>query len=631
MPIYRVQAPDGSILRIEGPPLASEDELKKTAESYYQQATTPSQPAAEKPGISEAAQGAGEAALTLGTGATSGAIGMIGGTLKGLAEQILSGQFGTPQAADLVQQEAMKGAEALTYAPRTQSGQEIVQGVAEVAEPLAAIAPMTAELQAIGSAAKIAPAARAATGEAVQQARQTAAPVVDAAQRLRNVLPGTESRTAGRSAGAAATELETLRREKAAGLPVPIKLTKGEATRDAEQLAFEKEKLKAPEGEALRQRANENNLQAMQNFDALIDLTGAESADLVNTGNRVIDALGKGWKQAKAQTNAAYADARRSPEAQNPVDLRKPVSIGEGDQQVDGTFISYINGKTPGLESSKVTDQARKIAVRLGIAAEDADGNLVPGRASVSDMESFRSELTGIADRSMPRQIRDETILKKMVDAQVDPVAGDKFRNARKLREQQARKFETRGIVANLITNRRGMDDPKIAADQVLRRSVLTASPEEVTFLKRVMNTSGEDGKQAWKDVQGALLNHIREESSKGMGLDANDQPIMSAAKLNNVVNQLDRNERLDIVLGKQNAQKVRDLNDVLKYVNTVPPGTLINNSGTVGMLMAAMAEAGTLGATTGLPVPVITGLKALSSQIKSAKIKAKIKDALGE
>ncbi|MNO61448.1 hypothetical protein D3C76_520960 [compost metagenome] len=84
-------------------------------------------------------------------------------------------------------------------------------------------------------------------------------------------------------------------------------------------------------------------------------------------------------------------------------------------------------------------------------------------------------------------------------------------------------------------------------------------------------------------------------------------------------------------MLGKQNASIVRDLNDVLKYVNTVPPGTLINNSGTVGMLMAAMAEAGTLGATAGLPVPVITGLKALSSQIKSAKIKSKIKDALGE
>ena len=71
-----------------------------------------SQPA--EPTLAERAVGAGEAALTLGTGAVGGTLGMVGGTLKGLAEQILSGQFGTPQAANLVEQSAAKGAQALT-------------------------------------------------------------------------------------------------------------------------------------------------------------------------------------------------------------------------------------------------------------------------------------------------------------------------------------------------------------------------------------------------------------------------------------------------------------------------------------------------------------------------------------
>jgi hypothetical protein len=246
-------------------------------------------------------------------------------------------------------------------------------------------------------------------------------------------------------------------------------------------------------------------------------------------------------------------------------------------------------------------------------------------------MEGLRKELSGIANRAEPAQIRDETILKKIIDAQTGPAAGDAYKKAHALRTQQGRKYENRSIVANLITNRRGMDDPKVAADQVLRKSILNASPDEVTFLKRVMLTSGEDGKQAWKDIQGALVNHIKEEATKGAGRDANDQPLVSGARLNAVVKQLDRNDRLDIVLGKERANRVRDLNDVLAYINTVPPGTLINNSGTARALLSAIGESVALGSTTGVPLPVLTTLKLLQGEIKNAKIKAKIKRALDE
>ena len=169
----------------------------------------------------------------------------------------------------------------------------------------------------------------------------------------------------------------------------------------------------------------------------------------------------------------------------------------------------------------------------------------------------------------------------------------------------------------------------QVAADQVFRKSILNSSPEEITFLKRVLLTSGKDGQQAFKELQGATVRHLRDEATKGMGMDSMDRPLVSPAKLHQTVQALDANGRLDVLLGKKNAQTVRDLNDVARYISTVPPGTLVNPSGTAGTIMAAIAEAGASGALTGLPVPVVSGIRQIIKMRQEGRTKAKINEAL--
>ena len=163
--------------------------------------------------------------------------------------------------------------------------------------------------------------------------------------------------------GAAGVDAATLRAQKAANLPVPVALTKGAETRNPDLLAFEKEQIKTEMGQPLRTRAEENSVQIMQNFDTLLDRTGAEMPDMAATGNKVVDALGKGYKAARNETSLAYNKARASKESKAVVDPSTKVSIGEGENALNTSLTDYLNSKVQGVPSAAVTDSARKITI----------------------------------------------------------------------------------------------------------------------------------------------------------------------------------------------------------------------------------------------------------------------------
>ena len=99
--------------------------------------------------MKDRAIGAGEAALSLATGATGGAVGMVGGSLYGLGREMMGGNFGTPGAADRIERQAMDTAGAMTYAPRTQAGQRYAQEVGEQAARLVPLAGLPGEMAAL--------------------------------------------------------------------------------------------------------------------------------------------------------------------------------------------------------------------------------------------------------------------------------------------------------------------------------------------------------------------------------------------------------------------------------------------------------------------------------------------------
>jgi hypothetical protein len=635
---YEVTIPNSGTYDVESDKELSDAEAYKFALAQATPSTQTSQPKPPKSGgLADLILGGAETALTLGTAATGGLFGTIGGAITGAREEIKAGRFGTPQAARAISERAAAGAQQYTYMPRTEAGMEQVQAIGQVAGLLPPVLPgaLPAGMlsQSVRQAAPIVSATalrgadviRQGTGQVVGAVKKTPA-IVRESLGL-DVAPTTQT-TRG-SAGAAATPMGLQREQTAESLGV--KLTLGEKERDPSQLAFEKEAVKGPLGQPLITRAEQNNLSIMQRFDELLDETGADvakSGDITLTGNKLIDALSSGYSGAKAKTKAAYERAKLQGE------LEVPTSITN--------VADYLNQNAPEATVAPILKVAKEKGLSLGIFKELEDGTLQAQPSTLADVELLRRSINksiGIdpTNKNFGRELKDS------IDLSTEGLGGEAYKEARALRKQQAIKYEGRAIVANLLTKVRGRDDPKIEASQAFQKSILNSTPEEITFLRRVLFTSGKDGQQAFRELQGATVDYLRKEAVKSGRTDSQGRPVVDTGAVRKATEALDANGRLDIMLGKKGAQNIRDVNEVLSYINTVPPGTLINNSGTAATLMENLrnnfavggAEMALTGFFTGIPAPVLTSLKVGINQIKTnrqnAKLKARINQALNE
>ncbi len=585
-----------------------------------------------EPTFGEQVIGAADAAASAVPMALFGGAGMIGGTLKGMAEQLLSGQFGTQQAADAVEKAAMEGAEAFAapFAPETQAGKDILQGAGEFLAQAVAATPFGAEIGAITKGVtQTAPIMRGAVGNVVTPIQQGARKITEA------IRPATaEAQTGARSGGAAAVEAGTLRQARAEELPVPIKLTEGQKSRDFGQQRFERETAKDPEmGEPIRERFAEQNMKLQQNFDSFLDATGAETADLRSAGQSVDKALRSRLARDKAKYRSEYKAAREAGDMADPVDLQG--------------VIKHLNDSADEVATAPLLKTVRDLTVKLGIA-KDENGVLVPVTENVrrpnytgakqpapkvkqvdlNKAETFRQAINRNTNQDAPN-IRQATILKGLVDEATEGKGGPLYRKARQSYAKSKKDYENNGLVKNMLGLKRGSTDRGIALEDIVRRSVIepSTSLDDVRNIRRLLQTEGPGGQQAWKDLQGATLNYMKDEALKNVARDQQGNAIISPAQLDRAIQKLDKNGKLDFVFGKKGAEMLRTVNDVAKDVLVAPPGA-VNTSNTASVLAGMMDLA--ISGAAGLPAPVMTSLRLATKSFKDAKTRARVRKALG-
>jgi hypothetical protein len=572
------------------------------------------------------ALGPAEAGLSIGSSFVAPVVGAAAGVGRGLLD-LATGTQGKP-GEDRAADTADRVTQELTYQPRTNLGKDIVNTAGEIAEPLSQLDPMMApQLPALSDVAAAArPVARAAAVEKVVAPIKQAIidPVKQAATALTDkvteaIAPGSVKKpTAGTGvdAGAAAVDVATMRRKNAEelGFTGDKALTEGQVTRDFQQQRFERETAKQGDiGQPIRERMQNQNLHLQQKMDEFIDSTGAELTESRGVGEITDKALRQRAARDKTKIRALYKEADKSGEMAEKVDLSPVAQVLKDSESAKSTapILGAVEAELNRLSSLNYTGRGEYNALTLGHA------------------EQLRKFINKVAGND-PTNVKFASELKSAIDAATEGKGGDLYKQARAARAQYGADYERFGLAKQILNTKRGSADRAIALEDVLRKSVLepSASVDSVGKLKQLLQTEGETGQQAWKELQGGMLRHVRDEALKGVSRDSAGNQIVSASALDRVVTQLDKTGKLEAVLGKKQAERVRLVNDVAKDVFTSVPGA-VNNSNTATVLAGLMDVA--LTSTTGIPTPVATVFNQITSRIKDARLRARVKTALGD
>lgn len=593
------------------------------------------------PSIGEQVLGVGEAAA----GFVTAPVGLIGAANHfgaAVARAILDGSFGTKQAADLIQRKAEEGAQRLTYQPQSETGQRYAHAAGSKMQALVPVLPLAGELAAagramgalspsVGAVASATPVALrqgvVATGEALQAVKPAVVQGVDtvkagAQKSLAAITPArfkstAETPTPGTAAsgGAAGTDIATMRRANAAelGFEGDAALTEGQATWKHEAQSFEKETAKSPEyGEPLRERFANQQKAVRQKMDSWIDESGAEAPNAVAVGESFDSAIRKLAARDKAEIRIAYQEAKKAGEFAAPVNT--------------SPLVEFFAENKSGESVAPIIKAAKQELLRLKGATEGEGGTLQAGELSLNDVQTLRRFLNKYAGAD-PSNIYAAGELKRVIDASTKDAGGAFYQKANALRARFGDNFERHSIIADVLNNKRGTADRKVAIENVFDSIVFkNRSLDDVKFAHNLLMKAGDEGVQAWKDIQGQTLRFIQDEAYKSGKRDSYNNTVISLDKLNKAITKLDTSGKLDFIVGKKKAEQLRLLNSIAKDMFDAPVGT-INTSGTAAKIMAAIDMM--LSATSGIPVPVATVLRLGIKHSKDKKLKARIAAAL--
>jgi methionine aminopeptidase len=393
-----------------------------------------------------------------------------------------------------------------------------------------------------------------------------------------------------RSVGASEVPKVQQRINNARSLLEPIELPRDIATRDFADIQYAREKAKEPEiGAPLRQNYAKINEQVIRNFDREIEATGAQLTGIERgeLGQRLNDVVAVVKKERYDKVQDAYTAAD---------------TAGETLQQVPYKSITvYIADKRPTVvEQNPILKQ-----VKEELEHNDPNGT---GSISLRQMEDIRQLINSEVEPGTSNGFHGKKI-REDIDKITNGKGGQLYQQARSLNHQYMKEFEETPSVRNITATKKNTTERTVPLETLAEKTMLSGPRSHVVEVFKTLENAGPEGQAMINELRGVVAEQIKNESLQSARLDVNGNPTVSADKLNKIINKLDKSGKLELIFGKQGAERYRTLNEVSKDIYTTPEGA-VNTSNTGVTVKGYLADIATTYALSGVPAPAAHILK---------------------
>jgi hypothetical protein len=522
-----------------------------------------------------------EVPATLVTGAVAPFLGVGAGAIENIRQ-------GTSKRVD-----SPEFAQRFQYQPTSPVSQDILQSIGSAFE--------ASKLPPVLPTGMIPSYARMAQGTP-PQVRQMGQTVQETVPRMAQALRKEPQPTMSGVGAAVAPEAVT-RSQMAQQLRVPIQLSKGEATKDFGQQAFEIETAKNyPEtiGKPLLEAKAGRNAAILQNFDAYVDATNKEFFNLRKVGKVVDEALQKSYDKDAGLVRAAYEKARVEGAMQDPIDY--------------SPLTAYIQKQAPTVRA--------KLSPILDVVDEEIARNDLnkTGAMPINALEDIYKVINENYDFNSPKHFIE---MKNIINQITANKGGEAYQTAKKLRTELGNKYENSSYVDKLLSTKKGYSkDRMIAFEDVFKHSILDGSLDDVRAIGYVLKKSGKEGLDAFNELKGQTIQYIKDEVTKSTKNDMLGNPVVSPARFKSIVTELDQDGKLDYLFGKKGAQEIRNLLETTLNINTTVEGAA-NYSNSSSAIIRGLDALGKF------PIPKVLGAKTAAEMIKSRELKKQVQESI--
>jgi hypothetical protein len=258
----------------------------------------------------------------------------------------------------------------------------------------------------------------------------------------------------------------------------------------------------------------------------------------------------------------------------------------EADAVAGGTLGKPSNELITWLDQNQGFDDVGGLitkAKKLGIVSTDDAGNLVAGEAPLKNFYELRKTISA---KSVNNGSLAEA--KSLVDDTFDAYGGELYGKAAGLRRTQGITFESgTKAVQDLVKNKAGSTDLKIAPDDVFQRYVISGNRDDLINLKKLVYSGDKEARQAglqqFENVKKQTLQYLKDASVK----DTNGKSNFTIAGLEQAYNRIGK-DNLEEILGKGGLKQLDDLVKAANITQKQQP-RLAGNSATASRL-ASMA-----------------------------------------